>query len=119
VFSRPLGIAERDCECLAVPSEFPVKNRPAYYRPLGSMNFLNKSGTLPKVAEALDKLLRARAHRKGLIHTNSYEMNCILTGALQTAGDGHRVITHEPGDADLPLNATAAILGRPFCARRR
>jgi hypothetical protein len=118
VFSRPLGIAERDCECLAVPSEFPVKNRPPTIA-LSAMNFFNKSGTLPKLAEALDKLLRARADRKGLIHTNSYEMNCILTGALQTAGDGHRVITHEPGDADLPLNATAAILGRPFCARRR
>lgn len=100
VFSRTLGLADQDCECLAVPSDFPVKNRPIYYRPLGSMNFRNKGETLPKIAEALDKLLRARPDRKGLIHTNSYEMNRILTKALAAAGHGARIITHGPGGAE-------------------
>jgi ATP-dependent DNA helicase DinG len=103
VFSRNLGIGEEDCECLALASDFPVKNRPLFYRPLGSMNFRQKAETLPKIAAALDKLLRARADRKGLIHTNSYEINGLLTRALVAAGHRDRIITHEPGGAETAL----------------
>ena len=35
VFFLILGIDEKDCVCLALPSEFPVENRPIFYRPLG------------------------------------------------------------------------------------
>jgi len=100
VFRRTLALEHEACECLAVPSDFPVKNRPIFYRPLGSMNFRNKGDTLPKIAEALDKLLRARPDQKGLIHTNSYEMNRILTNALTIAGHRNRIITHRPGGAE-------------------
>ena len=100
IFRRTLGLAEKDCECVAVPSDFPVKNRPIIYRPLGSMTFHNKGETLPKIAEAIDKLLRARPDRKGLIHTNSYEMNRMLTNALAAAGHSNRIITHGPGGAE-------------------
>lgn len=100
VFRRTVALADEDCECLAVPSDFPVKNRPIFYRPLGSMNFRNKGTTLLKIAEALDKLLRARPDRKGLIHTNSYEMNRVLTNALAAAGHGGRIITHGSGGAE-------------------
>jgi ATP-dependent DNA helicase DinG len=111
VFCRMLGLADQDCECLAVPSDFPVKNRPIYYRPLGSMNFRSKGATLPKIAEALDKLLRARPDRKGLIHTNSYEMNRILTKALAAAGHGKRIITHGPGGAEGAIERHSMSLG--------
>lgn len=100
VFRRTLALADKECECLAVPSDFPVENRPIFYRPLGSMNFRNKLETLPRIAEALDKLLRARSDRKGLIHTNSYEMNRALTKALTAAGHGARIITHGSGGAE-------------------
>ena len=103
VFRRTLNIAESDCECLALGSDFPAKNRPIFYRPLGSMTFHKKRETLPKIAEAIDKLLRARPDRKGLIHTNSYEMNRTLTSALAAAGHGHRIITHRPGGAEAAL----------------
>jgi ATP-dependent DNA helicase DinG len=99
-FCRAVGIDKKDCESVTVPSDFPVSNRPIFYRPLGSMNFRNKSETLPKVADALDKLLRSRPDRKGLIHTNSYEMNSILTRALIAAGHGSRIVTHGPGGAE-------------------
>jgi ATP-dependent DNA helicase DinG len=111
VFRRTLGLADQDCECLAVPSDFPVKNRPIYYRPLGSMNFRNKGETLPKIAEALDKLLRSRPDRKGLIHTNSYEMNRTLTKALAALGHGKRIITHEPGGAERDIERHSLSLG--------
>jgi ATP-dependent DNA helicase DinG len=111
VFCRTLGLADQDCECLAVPSDFPVKNRPIYYRPLGSMNFRSKGETLPKIAEALDKLLRARPHLKGLIHTNSYEMNRILTKALAAAGHGNRIVTHGPGGAEGAIERHSMSLG--------
>jgi Rad3-related DNA helicase len=100
VFRRTLGLAREDCECLALPSDFPISNRLIFYRPLGSMNYRNKEKTLPKVADALDKLLRARPDRKGLIHTNSYDMNRILVRALTAAGHGARIVTHDPGGAE-------------------
>jgi ATP-dependent DNA helicase DinG len=102
-FRSTLGIEEEDCVCLAVPSDFPVENRPIFYRPLGSMNFQNKASTLPKIADALDRLLRARPGVKGLIHTNSYEMNRSLTQALMAAGHGSRIITHGPGGAETAI----------------
>ncbi len=40
VFCRTLELAQEDCECLAVPSDFLPKNRPIIYRPLGSMSGL-------------------------------------------------------------------------------
>jgi ATP-dependent DNA helicase DinG len=103
VFRNTLGIDEKDCVCLAVPSEFPGENRPIFYRPVGSMNFHNKASTLPKIADALDKLLRARPDVKGLIHTNSYDMNRLLTQALRAAGHGSRIVTHGSGGAEAAI----------------
>src|SRR5258708_26328936 len=67
------------------------------------MNFQNKASTLPKIADALDKLLRVRPDVKGLIHTNSYEMNRLLTQALVAAGHGSRIITHGSGGAEAAI----------------
>jgi Rad3-related DNA helicase len=67
------------------------------------MNFQNKASTLPKIADALDKLLRARPDVKGLIHTNSYEMNRLLTQALVAAGHGLRIVTHGAGGAEAAI----------------
>jgi ATP-dependent DNA helicase DinG len=103
VFRGTLGIDADECLSLAVPSHFAVKNRPIYYRPLGSMNFRNKASTLPKIAEALDKLLRARPTVKGVIHTNSYETNRLLTKALAAAGHESRIITHGAGGAEAAI----------------
>lgn len=102
-FRNSLGITEGDCVCLSVASEFPVENRPIFYRPLGSMNFQNKASTLPKIAGALDKLLRDQPSVKGLVHTNSYEMNRLLTQSLIAGGHGARLVTHGPGGAEAAI----------------
>ncbi|HEX6803613.1 MAG TPA: ATP-dependent DNA helicase [Terriglobales bacterium] len=104
VFRRMLGIDADDCKCMAVGSDFPVENRPIYYRPLGSMNFQNKAATLPAIASALDKLLHDRPTTKGLVHTNSYEMNRFLTQSLISAGHGRRIITHGSGGAEAAID---------------
>lgn len=100
VFCRTLKLALDDCEYLAVDCDFPVENRPIFYKPLGSMNFQNKGKTLPKIAEALDELLRGHPNQKGLVHTNSYEMNRFLTNALNILGHKNRIVTHGPGGAE-------------------
>jgi Rad3-related DNA helicase len=111
VFRRTLGIEEHDCMCVAVTSGFPVDNRRIYYRPLGSMNFQNKAATLPKIADALDKLLRDRPAAKGLIHTNSYEMNRFLTQSLISAGHQHRIVTHGAGGAEAAIERHISTVG--------
>jgi ATP-dependent DNA helicase DinG len=107
-FRSTLGIPQEDSICVAVSSEFPVENRRIFYRPLGSMNFQNKSSTLPRIADALDRLLRARPGVKGLIHTNSYEMNRLLTQALIIAGHQSRIVTHGPGGAEAAIERHVA-----------
>lgn len=107
-FRNTLGIGDEECVGLALPSEFRVENRPIFYKPLGSMNFQNKASTLPKIAAELDELLRAHPKVKGLIHTNSYDMNWQLTKALIAAGHKSRIITHRSGGAEAAIEQHAA-----------
>jgi Rad3-related DNA helicase len=103
VFCRTLGLLRADCERLALPSDFPVNNRPIFYSPAGSMSWRNKDATLPKVAEKLRKLLGIYSNQKGLIHTNSYPMNQYFVKALTAAGLGKRIITHGAGGAEAAI----------------
>lgn len=103
VFCRTLHLAPSDCEYIAVDCDFPVENRPIFYKPVGSMSFQNKNRTLPKIAEALDGLLRAHPSDKGLVHTNSYEMNRFLTNALSATGHKSRIVTHGPGGGEAAI----------------
>jgi Rad3-related DNA helicase len=94
-FMRNLDIAERDAQILAVDSEFPVENRPIFYRPVGSMSYRNIDATLPLMAVEIEALLTRYMAKKGIIHTNSYKVNQYITRYLMSTGHAHRIITHD------------------------
>jgi len=93
-FMRNLGINPKDAACLAVDSEFPLENRPIFFKPCGNMGFRHKAKTLPRMAEFLAKILRKYATKKGIVHTHSYENNRYFIDFLR-AEFGFRIITHD------------------------
>jgi Rad3-related DNA helicase len=58
----------------SIGSPFNVKNRPIYYMPLGKMSFKQKEETFERYIPYIKKLLDKYKGRKGIIHTNSFEL---------------------------------------------
>ena len=96
-FMRNLGIDPANASCLAVDSDFPLDNRPIYYRPVGDMRYADIDRTLPLMAAEVERLLRQYGKHKGIIHTNSYKVNKYMLEYLTSAGLGPRLVTHDSG----------------------
>jgi ATP-dependent DNA helicase DinG len=111
-FMRNLGIAKENATVLKMDSEFPLENRPIFFRPVGSMSHKTIEETLPKMAAMVERLLVKYATKKGIVHTHSYRINKYLVEYLSARGHGVRIITHTniPGDRD---RAVAAHLNSP------
>src|SRR5271166_219070 len=101
-FARNLGMDPTTCSYLTVPSDFPKENRPIYYKPQGSMSWASKAETLPKMIRFVERILTRYKDVKGMIHTNSYDINDALTQYLYTTQHASRIITHGrgPGSRD-------------------
>jgi ATP-dependent DNA helicase DinG len=99
-FMRNLGIADYNSQVLAVDSEFPVENRPMFYRPVGSMSYNNIDATLPKMALEVEALMTRYIAKKGIVHTNSYKVNKYITEYLMNTSHAFRVITHGKGKGE-------------------
>lgn len=101
-FMRNLGIDPAQANTMAVPSEFPIENRPIFYKPIGNMGFNTKHTALPLVAEFILKLMQKYAGKKGIIHAQSYANLKYFKEYLTANGQGHRLITHTnlPGSRD-------------------
>jgi Rad3-related DNA helicase len=99
-FMRNLGIQRDDAQVLAVDSEFPVENRPIFYRPAGSMSYGNIDTTLPKMALEVEALMARYMGKKGIVHTNSYKVNKYITEYLTSTSHAPRVITHGKGKGE-------------------
>lgn len=59
----------------SMPSPFDVKNRPIYYMPVGKMSFTKKEETFKKYVPMIEKILNKYKGKKGIIHTNSFELS--------------------------------------------
>jgi ATP-dependent DNA helicase DinG len=99
-FMRNLGIDRTNSQILAVDSEFPVENRPIFYRPVGSMSYNNIDKTLPLMAQEVEALMTRYMGKKGIVHTNSYKVNKYITEYLMSTGQASRVITHGKGKGE-------------------
>jgi Rad3-related DNA helicase len=58
----------------SIPSPFNVKNRPIFYMPLGKMSYKNKEETFKRYIPYIQKILDKYNGKKGIIHTNSFEL---------------------------------------------
>ena len=80
----------------SVSSPFPVENRPIYYMPLGKMSYAKKEETFKNYVSYLHKILKKYEGKKGIIHTNSFE----LANWIQQGVDNSRLVFHESSNKD-------------------
>ena len=79
-----------------VESPFPLKNRPIFYMPIGKMSFKNKEDTFQKYIPYLKKILSKYSDKKGIIHTNSFE----LANWIQRSVKDKRLAFHDSSNKD-------------------
>jgi Rad3-related DNA helicase len=99
---RNLGIRNEDAVVLQLDSEFPLENRPIYYKPVGKMNFKDRTATMPAMLKMIEKIMDRYETKKGIIHTHSYVFTKQIIEYLKTTKHAKRIITHTgvPGSRD-------------------
>ena len=103
LFSRLNGLNADNTVYYSIPTPFPLENRPIYYYPCGKMSFTKKEETFKKYIPVLNKILNKYKDKKGIIHSNSFELSSWIQGAIKN----ERLIFH---DSD----GQAAALDRHF-----
>jgi len=80
----------------SIKSPFPINNRPIYYMPLGKMSYKNKDETFKKYIPYIEKILEKYKNKKGIIHTNSFE----LANWIKKTVKNKRLIFHDSSNKD-------------------
>lgn len=80
----------------SIDSPFPLKNRPIIYMPLGKMSYKSKEETFKRYIPYIKKLLDKYKNKKGIIHTNSFE----LANWIKTSIKDPRLIFHDSSNKD-------------------
>ena len=80
----------------SIGSPFPLKNRPIFYMPIGKMSFKSKEDTFKNYIPYIKKLLDKYKNKKGVIHTNSFE----LAKWIQDSIKDPRLIFHDSSNKD-------------------
>jgi Rad3-related DNA helicase len=80
----------------SIGSPFPLKNRPIFYMPLGKMSFKTKEETFKRYIPYIQKLLDKYKGKKGVIHTNSFELAKWIEDSIKDP----RLIFHDSSNKD-------------------
>jgi Rad3-related DNA helicase len=80
----------------SIASPFPVKNRPIYYMPLGKMSYKSKEETFKNYIPYIKKLLDKYKGKKGIIHTNSFELAKWIEDSIKDP----RLVFHDSQNKD-------------------
>ena len=80
----------------SIRSPFNPKNRPIFYMPLGKMSYKSKEETFKKYIPYIKKLLDKYKNKKGIIHTNSFELAKWIEQSIQDP----RLIFHDSTNKD-------------------
>ena len=90
------GVDASKAAYYSIGSPFPVNNRPIYYMPLGKMSYKSKEDTFQRYIPYIQKLLDKYKNKKGIIHTNSFE----LSNWIQKSIKDKRLIFHDSSNKD-------------------
>ena len=80
----------------SIRSPFNPKNRPIFYMPLGKMSYKSKEETFKKYITYIKKLLDKYKNKKGIIHTNSFELAKWIEQSIRDP----RLIFHDSSNKD-------------------
>jgi len=96
MFSELNGLDSSRCSYYSMPSPFPLKNRPIYYMPIGKMSYLKKQETFQKYIPIIEKILNKYKDKKGIIHTNSFELADWIRGEISN----ERFVFHDSSNKE-------------------
>ena len=96
LFCQLNGLDVNKAVYYSISSPFNVKNRPIFYMPLGKMSFKNKEETFQRYIPYIKKLLDKYKNKKGIIHTNSFE----LAKWIQEKIKDSRLVFHDSSNKD-------------------
>ena len=96
LFCQLNGLDVTKASYYSITSPFPLKNRPIYYMPLGKMSFKSKEDTFKRYIPYLQKLLDKYKNKKGIIHTNSFE----LAKWIENSVKDKRLVFHDSSNKD-------------------
>ena len=80
----------------SIGSPFPLKNRMIYYMPIGKMSYKSKEETFKRYIPYIKKLLDKYKNKKGIIHTNSFELSNWIKSSIKDK----RLIFHDSSNKD-------------------
>ena len=80
----------------SIASPFPLRNRPIYYMPVGKMSYKSKEETFKRYVPYIQKLLDKYKNKKGIIHTNSFELAKWIENSIKDK----RLIFHDSSNKD-------------------
>lgn len=93
-FRRILGISDQ-ASVFTAPSEFPLRNRPIFSRPVGDMAVNTLNAAMPSICMEAEHIVNNFDRSKGVVHTHSYAINRVVYGHL-AAKFGNRIVSHGP-----------------------
>ena len=96
LFCQLNGLDVKRAVYYSISSPFNVKNRPIYYMPVGKMSYKNKAETFKRYVPYIHKLLAKYSSKKGIIHTNSFE----LANWIKEHVDDKRLLFHDSSNKD-------------------
>lgn len=85
----------------SIESPFNIKNRPVIYMPLGKMSYKQKEETFKNYILYIKKILEKYKNKKGIIHTNSFELSNWIKDKIKDP----RLVFHDSTNKDEVLKA--------------
>jgi Rad3-related DNA helicase len=99
-FCNLIGIDHSITAYHSIDSPFDVSKRKIIYMPLGKMSYANKEDTFKNYVGYISKILDKYNDKKGLIHTNSFE----LASWIERDVKDRRLMFHDSSNKDQVLN---------------
>lgn len=96
LFCKLNGLDKEKAAYHSVDSPFNVRNRPIIYMPLGKMTYTQKEQTFKKYVIYIQKILDKYKNKKGIIHTNSFELSNWIRDSVKDP----RLIFHDSKNKD-------------------
>lgn len=96
LFCQLNGLDSTKASYYSIDSPFPLKHRQIYYMPVGKMSYKNKEETFKKYIPYIQKLLDKYKNKKGIIHTNSFELAKWIEDSIKDP----RLIFHDSSNKD-------------------
>ena len=96
LFCQLNGLEVSKAVYYSIESPFNPKSRPIYYMPLGKMSFKSKEETFKRYIPYIKKLLDKYKGKKGIIHTNSFELAKWIEDKIKDP----RLVFHDSSNKD-------------------